>query len=265
MAQTNQLRLHLFFAVAEIVVSDDGDDDAGFVAAGQLEGVAAVVNFVLFFPTHPIAALAFRGLVEMRQADGFFRHLNQMRREDDAAGVAGPMFAVERGVIFRQQRVAAVFKNRFDEIEIANEVARHEETDFHRFLFREAGNFGADERTQQQRDETFRRLRLRGGEGQFQQVLRRRERELEDFGKGDFRHAKLIVGNRQAALGDVENTHRRAPVAFGVVQNALFDAVGIDDVGGKILAVHWQREHAGEAGAVERKGACGEFWRGNLL
>ena len=28
-----QLRLHLFFAIAEIIVGDDGDDDAGFIAA----------------------------------------------------------------------------------------------------------------------------------------------------------------------------------------------------------------------------------------
>ena len=70
-----QLRLHFFFAIAKIIVGDDGDDDAGFIARGELEGVAAIVKIVLFFPAHAVAALAFGGLVKMRQADGFFRQL----------------------------------------------------------------------------------------------------------------------------------------------------------------------------------------------
>jgi hypothetical protein len=69
----------------------------------------------------------------VRQADGFFRGLDEMRREDDAAGVAGPMFGVERGIIFRQQRIAAVAKNAFDKIQIAHEISRNKKTDFHRF------------------------------------------------------------------------------------------------------------------------------------
>ncbi len=40
---------------------------------------------------------------------------------------------VEAGVVFRQVRIAAVAKNAFDEIEIADEIARREETDLHRF------------------------------------------------------------------------------------------------------------------------------------
>ena len=145
-----QLRLHLFFAIAEIVVGDDGDDDAGFVAAGQLESIAAVVKFVFLYPAHAVTALAFGGLVEGRQADGFFGHLRQVRRENHAAGVAGPMFAVERGVIFRQQRITPVFKNGFNKIQITYEAARHKETDFHGLLFGETWDFRADERPDQQ-------------------------------------------------------------------------------------------------------------------
>ena len=85
-----QLGLHLFLAVTEIIVGDDGYNHAVFVARGELEGVAVVVKFILFFPAHAVAALAFRGLVIVRQAGGLFRHLHQMRREDDATGVAGP-------------------------------------------------------------------------------------------------------------------------------------------------------------------------------
>jgi hypothetical protein len=55
-----QLRLHLFFAIAKIIVGNNRNDDAGFVARRELEGVAAVVKFVLGFPAHPVAALALR-------------------------------------------------------------------------------------------------------------------------------------------------------------------------------------------------------------
>ena len=246
LAQTEQigrvtdLRLDLFLAVTEIIVGDDGDDDAGFVAAGQLERAAVVVQFVLFFPAHAVAALAWRGLVEVREADGFFRGLDQMRREDDAAGVAGPMLRVERGVIFRQQRITAVAENAFHEIQVAHQVARHEEADLHRLLRRETGNFRADQRTQEQRDETFRRLRLRRGEGQGHQFARRIEREREHFCEREGRHAELVVGDRQAALGDVKNSLRRAAVAARIVQHALLDAIRADDVGMKFITIQRQ-------------------------
>ena len=188
-----------------------------------------------------------------------------MRRKNDAAGVAGPMFAVQRGVIFRQQRVAAIFKNRLDEIQIAHEIARHKKADFHRFLFSEARDFGTNHRTDEQRDKTFRRLRLRGRERQFQQFARRRERVLENFGERNFRHAQLVVGNRQAAFADMENSGGGAAVTFRIVQNALFDAVGIDDVRRKIIAIKRQREHARESRAIQRERVRGQFGRGHIL
>ncbi len=188
-----------------------------------------------------------------------------MRREDDAAGVAGPMFRVERGIVLRQERIAAVAENAFHEIQVAHQIARHEETDLHRLRRRETGNFRADQRPQQQRDKTFRRLRLRGGERQRHQFARRIEREREHFGEGDFRHAELVIGNRQAAFGDVENSLRRAPVAARIVQHALLDAVGTDDVRMKFIAVQRQREDAGEAGPVEDERARRQFGHRHVL
>src|SRR5580692_10275129 len=88
------LRLDLFLAVTEIIVGDERDDYARFVTAGELERAAVVVNFTFTFPAHPVAALAFGGLVKMWQTDGFFRGLDQMRRENDAARVSRPMFGV---------------------------------------------------------------------------------------------------------------------------------------------------------------------------
>ncbi len=179
--------------------------------------------------------------------------------------MAGPMFGIKRGIIFRQQRIAAVVENGFDEIQVADEIARHEAADLHGFFGNESGHGGTNQRAQQQRDETFRRLRLRGGERQFHQFARRREREREQSGKSNFWHAELVVGDRQAALGDVKNSGGRAAVAARIMQNALFDAVGIDDVGRKIIAIHRQRQHAGEAGAVERESARGQFRHRRVL
>ena len=88
---------------------------------------------------------------------------------------------------------------------------------------------------------------------------------LKNFGEGDFRHAKFVIRNRQAAFADVKNSGGRATVAFRIVQNTLFDAVGIDDVRRKIITIHRQREHAGEASAVERERARGQLGRGNFL
>ena len=71
-----------------------------------------------------------------------------MRREDDAAGVAGPMFGVQPRVIFRQERIAAVAENGFDEIEIADQVARRKEPNLHRLFRGETRHCRADERAE---------------------------------------------------------------------------------------------------------------------
>ena len=63
----------------------------------------------------------------------------------------------------------------------------------------------------------------------------------------------------------MKNSGGGATVAFRIVQNALLDAVGIDDVRRKILAIHRQRQHAGEAGAIQREGAHGQLGRRHVL
>src|SRR5581483_10541284 len=144
------LRLHLFLAVTEIIVGDDGHDHAAFVARGDLEGAAVVVTLVLLLPAHAIALLAFSGLVPMRQAEALFGQLHEVGCEDDAAGVSAPVGDVERGVVFGQERIAAVAEDAFDEIEIGHEAAGGEEADFHPFLLGETRHFGTNDRPQEQ-------------------------------------------------------------------------------------------------------------------
>ena len=64
----------------------------------------------------------------------------------------------------------------------------------------------------------------------------------------------LIVGNRQAAFGDVENAGRGAAVAAGVVEDALVRSVGREDVAVVGVAAGRQGQDAGEVGAVENEG-----------
>ncbi len=92
------------------------------------------------------------------QAECFFGELREMRREDDAAGVAGPVLDIEAGVIFGQEGIAGVAEDGFDEIEIGDESTRGRRSGLPWFCGADAGDFRADERAQQQRDE-----RARGG------------------------------------------------------------------------------------------------------
>ena len=172
LAQAEQIRgvadlgFDLLLAIAEIVVRDERYDDAAFVAAGELERPAVIVTFVLLAPAHAVAALPFRGLIPMREAHGFLCGGDQVRRKNDAAGVPRPVLRVEAGIVLRQQGIAGVAKNAFDEIQVAHQIARGEEPDFHRLLRNETGHFRANDRAQQHGDETLRRLRLRGRERQ---------------------------------------------------------------------------------------------------
>src|SRR5687768_1817812 len=86
-----ELRLHLFFAVTEIVVRDEGDHYAGRVAGSELEGGAVVVFLVRIAPAHAVLPLAFGRVFVGRQAEFLFGDVDQVGREDDAAGVAAPM------------------------------------------------------------------------------------------------------------------------------------------------------------------------------
>src|ERR1035438_4104199 len=88
-----------------------------------------------------------------------------MGSEDDAAGLASPMVHVQAGVVFREAGVPGVAENALDEVQVADEAAGRKEADLHRLAGNEAGHLRANQRPDEQGDETFRRLRLRGREG----------------------------------------------------------------------------------------------------
>jgi len=63
----------------------------------------------------------------------------------------------------------------------------------------------------------------------------------------------------------MENARRGAAIALGVMQDPLLNAIGIDDVGGKFVAICRQREDFSEPGTIESKGARGKVGDGQFL
>jgi hypothetical protein len=75
------------------------------------------------------------------------------------------MSGIESGVIFADERVAAVAKDGFHEVEIANEVARCKKADFEGLFLSKAIDFWHDDRTKKKRDPSAGFFLLVGEEG----------------------------------------------------------------------------------------------------
>ena len=251
-----ELGFHLLLAVAVVVVRDDRHDDPALVAAGDLKRAAVVVELVRRGPAHALALLALGGVGDVRKPDVLLGQRDEMGREDHAAGVAGPMLGIEAGVVVRQERIAAVAENALHEVQVAHQIPRREEARFHRFLRRDPRHFRRHDRPQQQRDEDFRRLLARAGEGQRHDVRRRGERVFEQACEHLLRHGFLVRRHRQAALRHVENPLRRPPVVGRVVANPLMHPVGTQDRRLEFILIRRQRQHPGDPVALhdQRRG-----------
>jgi len=114
------LGLHLFFAVAEVVIGDSCDDSARCIAASEFESAAIVIEFVFLFPAHAVTLLALGGVSDVGQAKFFLRGAHQVRGKDNATAGACPMLRIEGGIIISNKGVASVAKNRFDEVEVTD-------------------------------------------------------------------------------------------------------------------------------------------------
>ncbi len=146
-----ELGFDFFLAITVIVVSDQSHDHAITVAAGEFERTSVVVAFGFVLPAHPVVTLAFGRVVVVRQPEFFLGQLSQVGCQDHATGVTTPVFCVETGVAGGDQRVARIAKDRFDEVQVADVVARNEEASFHRLRFAVPGNTGSNQWTQHQR------------------------------------------------------------------------------------------------------------------
>ena len=255
------LRLDLLLAVAEVIVGDDRDDHPGGGAAGQLEGTALVVTLIRVARAHAVAPLPLARRIPVRQAEVLLGELGQVRGEDDAAGVPRPVLDVQPGVVLGEGGVAGVAEDRLDEVEVAHQAAGREEAGLHRPGRAVAGDLGADDRPEQQRDEGAERLGPVGRERDDQQVGRRRDRGPEQRGEDRPGDGLLVARDRQAPLGDVERPLRGAPVALRVVQHAVAHPVRADVVVAVDVRVIREREQAGEPVAREDQRLAGQAER----
>ena len=252
------LGLDLLLAVAEVVVRDDGDDDAALVAGHALEGLAAVVELGLVLPALAVAALALGGLLPGGQAQLLLGQGGQVRGEDDAAGVAGPGLRGQGGVVLRQVGVAAVAEDALDEVQVGDQAAGGDEADLHGALGGEAGDLGHDDGAQQQGDEAAGRIGLGGGPRQGHEVVGGVDGGREDAGEDVAGHGLLVVRDGQPAFGDVEDAGGGAAVVARVVQDAGEHPVALDVVGGEAGGVHRQGQRAGQARLVQDEGGAGQ-------
>ena len=79
-------------------------------------------------------------------------------------------------------------------------------------------------------------------------------------GHRQFGNRFFVVGNGEAAFRDVEDALGGAAVAFWIVQDALLNAVGIDDVRTEMVAAGGEGQGTGNAVAVEDQGEVGQVW-----
>ena len=248
------LGLHLLLAVTEIIVGDQRDHHPGGVPASHLESTTVVIPFLLRLPAHAVPFLPVCGLRNMRQAKLLFAKRYQVRGEHHATGVPGPMFRVERGIVFRQVRITGVAENGLHEIQVGHEAARHKKPRLKRPLWANALNSRHHHRPQQQRDKQPRPVLLRACERDFHHRVRRGQRLAKQRGKHPLWHLLFVVRNRQPPLHDVKHPLGRAPVAPRIMQHALLDPVRVQAVRRIGIAVGRQRQGTGQAVVFQLQG-----------
>ncbi len=252
------LGLDLLLAVAEVVVGDDGHDDAASVPRTDLEGAAAVVALVLLLPAHPVSLLPVGGLAGVGQPELLLRHPGQVRRQDDAAGVAGPGLRGEGRVVLGEVGVARIAEDALDEVEVRDQTARDDEPGLHPLLAHRAGHLRRHEGAELQGDEARGRLRLVGAVGQDLVDLWRLERAGEEASECGLGDGDLVVRDRQTALGDVEDPGGGPAVVGRVVEHAVDEPVAREQGRGEAVPVEGERELARQARLVEHEGPSRE-------
>ena len=70
----------------------------------------------------------------------------------------------------------------------------------------------------------------------------------------------LVVGHGKPAFGDVENSFGGAAIAFGIVQHALADSVGADNVRDEGILVRRQGERPRQPVTIEHERLARQLW-----
>lgn len=206
------------------------------------------------FPAHAVPDLSLGGILDVGEAEFLFAEADEVRGEDDAAGVASPVVGIERGVILGEEGVASVAENRFDEIEITGHRTGGKKAHLHAFFRGETGNLGDDDGPEEERDVEVGWFGRGGSEGEDLKLLGGVHGCLKNIVGYVFRDGSLVLGNRETALDNVENALSGATVLLGVVEDPLRDPVAGGDGRFEGIGIWWQGEGAGNAMAIENEG-----------
>ena len=219
------LSLHFLLAIAEVIVSEDGDHHAIHVTRGDLERATLVVDLVFVGPAHACGTLSLRGLARVREANVLLLQPRKMRRQNHAAAVARPAVHIDRSVVGREIGIAGIAEDALHKVEVRDQAAGDEVADLVALLRRDPRHRRTDERPQQQRDHGLDRLWPIRSKRQAQKFGRRSERLLKQAHISDERHAGFIRGNRKPALSHVKDPLRGAAVVDRVVQNSIIKSI----------------------------------------
>jgi hypothetical protein len=109
----------------------------------------------------------------------------------------------------------------FDEIEIGDQRAGHEEARFHALFGMKPGTPGTTSGRSSSETKHAAGTGSLAVNGKPHRFGRRIERQREQGGEGQLGHGQLVVRDRQAAFDEVEDAGRRAPVVAGLCSTPL--------------------------------------------
>ena len=134
-AGITDLGFDFLFTVTKIVIGNQRDNNALHIAADEFKRFTLVVEIVLILPAHAVFALPLGSLFIVGQADCLFTTPHQMRCQNNATGMTGPLVNIQRGIIIREKRVARITKNRFYKIQVGDQATWRKKPGFHGFLW----------------------------------------------------------------------------------------------------------------------------------
>mmetsp|Transcript_106635 Transcript_106635/g.318737 ORF Transcript_106635/g.318737 Transcript_106635/m.318737 type:complete len:666 (+) Transcript_106635:1540-3537(+) len=246
-----ELRLHLLLAVAKVVVRQERDKEPLPGPDADLEGPAVVVALVGRLPCHAVTALALVRLIPMRKTQVLLLQQLEVRRQDDASGVAAPVLHIERRIVPWEARVPGIAEDGLHKVHVGDHGARRHQPDLHALLLAEAGHLRADHGAQQHFDPSPPRLILICCVGHLERRGGWVEGGIQEPAVCDQGHHLLVVRRREPAFSDVEDTLRRALVIERVVENPVLASPRLDEVVRKAVAVAGQGHGAGHAIPVQ--------------
>ena len=166
----------------------------------------------------------------MRKPEVFLGGFRQVRGQDDTPGVPRPMLTIERSVMFRNQGIPCVAKDRLHEVEVADQSPWGEETNLHGLVAAVSGYRRSDEGAYQKRYPRTCWVGAVLGERQLHARYWRCYRSLKKSREDMLGNGSFVSRDRQSPFGDVEGALRGPTIRFWIVQYSVSQSVGTNQL-----------------------------------